>query len=219
MPLRDLFRTALNIKVGVKSEVKDNQEEYVVHAELLCYYSPFFKAATSGNWAEAKTGVVHLPDDDPRVFEVFQDWIYGARLGLMSGQDVDTSLLLALWVFGDKVQVPGFQNAAIEALRDRTCNPPRQFKLKDIKFAFENTAEESPLRKIIIDLYVWESSIDGSISNWLDEAYPKSFIAGVVEGYCVQFQRPGPIKLKKERPYAENAKRYHVTGEVLAPGP
>ncbi|KAL8738996.1 MAG: hypothetical protein Q9181_000278 [Wetmoreana brouardii] len=170
----------------------------------------------SGHWAEAKTGVITLPDDDPIVFTIFQDWLYGQGLKLNQGleldpsQAADASLLLGLWIFGDKVQVPDFQNAAIEALRNRITNPPRHFKLKDIQFAFEHTADGSPLRKLIMDLYVWESSLDGSIGKFLDEAYPKPFITGVVKGYFHQFPRPGPRSIQNKRPYAVNAELYHV---------
>ena len=198
---------------------KDCQEEFMVHTELLCHYSPFFKAAISGNWTEAKTGVVNLPNDEPRIFEIFQSYIYAGSLDLLPEQVSDASLLVALWVFADKMQFPGLQNAAIEALRHQACNPPSHFRLKDLQYAFDNTTEASPLRKFITDLYVWDAAIDVSISTWLEERYPKAFIVGVVEGYCRQFLRPGLKTLAGKRPYAMNARLYYMPNEAVAPGP
>ncbi|KAL8694755.1 MAG: hypothetical protein Q9218_000681 [Villophora microphyllina] len=207
---KDLLRTTVTILVGTEPR----QDKYVPHAELLCHWSPFFKAAITGKFEEAETGVIKLPNDEPRVFDIFQDWLYNnsnkAVLNLGPFDAGDVSLLLALWVFGDKYQVPGFQNAAMEALRTRTINEPRIFRLKDIQFAFGNTLDESPLRKFIVDLYVWEGAIGESIGKFLEEAYPNAFITGVVQGYTTQFARPSPKTVKNNRPYASNATRYYI---------
>ncbi|KAL8873768.1 MAG: hypothetical protein Q9174_000807 [Haloplaca sp. 1 TL-2023] len=217
---KDLLKSFLTVKVGPMTGDKDCQEEFCVHTDLLCHYSPFFKAATSGNWTEAKTGVVNLPYDEPRIFEIFQGYIYAGSLDLRAEQASDASLLVALWVFADKLQFPGLQNQAIEALRrQQACTSPREFRLKDIQYAFDNTTEASPLRKFIIDLYVWEALIVGSISGWLEDGYPRAFIVGVVEGYCQQFPRPGLKTLLAKRPYTTNAGLYHMRDEVMAPGP
>ncbi|KAL8727409.1 MAG: hypothetical protein Q9166_006081 [cf. Caloplaca sp. 2 TL-2023] len=164
----------------------------------------------SGNWAEGKTGVVNLPDDDPKVFEVFSDWLYGERLELDPVQAGDIAFILAIWIFGDKVQAPAFQNAAIEALRAAAMNPPRSFKLKDIQTAFENTAEGSPLQKLIVDLYVWECPLGGLMAKFIHEDYPQAFIIQFADGYFQNFQRPAPKTVKTNRPYNQHAQHYYV---------
>ncbi|KAI4201797.1 MAG: hypothetical protein LQ350_002997 [Teloschistes chrysophthalmus] len=213
-PTKDLQKSSIvTIVVGIEP----HQQEHKIHTELLCFYSPFFKKAVNSDFAEGKTGVVKLPDDEPEVFEIFQNWLYRDHLELTSVEASKMTLLLGLWVFGDKIQAPGFQNAAIEALRDRTVGSPRIFRLKDILFAYNNTPSASALREFIVDLYVWEGAIGESIEKFLNEDYPCDFIASVVQGYTKQFGRPSAKVVKNNRPYAHNAEKYYTPIPAVAP--
>ncbi|KAL8803142.1 MAG: hypothetical protein Q9200_006340 [Gallowayella weberi] len=165
----------------------------------------------NGAWVEAQTGIINLSADDPEVFEVFQYWLYAHDLGLDSDQMEDTSLILSLWVFGDKVQVPDFQNAALDALRSAVVpllKHTRLFRLQDIQTIFEHTGEGSPLRKFIVDLYVWDGPLNGLMAKLLEENYPQAFIIQLFDAYTSTFPRPKNIKDK--RPYGVNAELYHV---------
>lgn len=203
---RDLLRTVVVINVGTE----DNRETFSTHRELLSFYSPYFRAMMNGSWEEAKTNIINLTADEPHIYEIFQNWLYGIDLDLDPPQARDISLMLRLWIFGDKVQVPGFQNAAIEGLRFATNEPPRVVRRSDVAAAFENSGEGSPLRKFIVDLYVWEGSLPGLMRKFLDESYPKAFIAQFFEGYVDAFPRCGAQTVKKNRPYGANAQRYYV---------
>ncbi|KAL8753187.1 MAG: hypothetical protein Q9199_005233 [Rusavskia elegans] len=208
-PFRPLLRSVVTVNVG-SDDHTHTQDSYSTHRELLCYYSPFFRSMMNGSWEEAKSNIINLPADEPQVYEIFQNWLYGAGLDLELGQTKDMSLLLSLWIFGDKVQVPWFQNAAIEALRIAIIEPPREFRLKDIQTAFENSGEGSPIRKLIVDGYVWEGSLKGLMDKFQDEGYPKAFITQFFEGYVEAFPRPSTQTVKKNRPYGLTAQRYYV---------
>jgi hypothetical protein len=54
----------------------DGKREFVVHEELICESSDFFRGAMSGEWKEAGDRVVSLPDDDPDVFALYLQAIY-----------------------------------------------------------------------------------------------------------------------------------------------
>ncbi|KAL9001231.1 MAG: hypothetical protein Q9169_000415 [Polycauliona sp. 2 TL-2023] len=205
-PKKDLLRSTVTINVG-SGQVA---ETFTPHCELLMFYSPYFKTMMNGNWEEAKSNIVNLPADEPMVYEVFQDWLYGVDLSLEDAQMTKPSLMLKLWIFGDKVQVPGFQNAAMEALRYAVIEPPFEFRLKDIQFAFNNSGEGSPLRKFIVDLYVWECPLHGQMDKFQKEGYPQAFITQVFEGYVDTFPRPTAQTVKKNRPYAYSAQYYYV---------
>ncbi|KAL8952748.1 MAG: hypothetical protein Q9222_001359 [Ikaeria aurantiellina] len=200
----DLLKSVVTVLVGPK----DASHTYVTHAEMLAHHSPFFKIAMTGNWLEAKTGVIELPEDDWRVYEVFQNWLYQEILYV----DVDAEIpgfLLKLWVFGDKVQVAAFQNTVIEVLRLQRTNPNRLFNQKDVRYAFDHTDDGSPLRQLILDMFIYEGPLEGSITTWLAEDYPEAFIAGVAEGYFAAFPRPKTTS-KEKRPYLFNSVHYHV---------
>ncbi|KAL8857304.1 MAG: hypothetical protein Q9178_006070 [Gyalolechia marmorata] len=164
----------------------------------------------NGNWEEARSNTINLRADDPKVFEIFVNWLYGVNLELDSDQSKDISLLLNLWIFGDKIQVADFQNAAIEWLRYATSERPRVFRLKDIETAFENSAEGSPIRKLIVDQYIWEGPLYGQMKKFMEEGYPQVFIAQVFEGYVDAFPRPGWQTVRNKRPYGANALPYYI---------
>ena len=62
----------ITVKVGAGT----SQVDFILHKELAARYSSFFRAATQGRWAEARTGVVDLPDDSPEISMGFQKWLY-----------------------------------------------------------------------------------------------------------------------------------------------
>ncbi|KAL8785554.1 MAG: hypothetical protein Q9213_003302 [Squamulea squamosa] len=203
---KELRQTIVTVKVGQE----DAQRTFHTHRELLCFYSPFFRTMMNGDWEESKTNTINLPADEPEVYEVFDNWLYGVDLGLESTQTKDVSLIMSLWIFGDKMQVPGFQNAAIEALRSATMEPPRNFRLKDIRTAFENSGKGSALRKLIVDLYVWEGPLTGLMPRLQHDGYPQAFITQLFEGYVDAFPRPSTQTVKNKRPYGVNAQQYYV---------
>ncbi|KAI4189404.1 MAG: hypothetical protein L6R41_001512 [Letrouitia leprolyta] len=203
---RNPYDTAVTVKVGSEAA----QKSFVMHTELLTYHSAFFKAATAGNWDEAKTGVINLPEDDPEVFQLFLDWLYQPKLCLDDIQAHSLSLIFALWIFGDKKQAAVFQNAVIEDLRTFTNNAPN-FSPGDMRFAFDNIAEGSSLRSFLVDISFWQSSIVKLLQCMLEEArYPKAFVQDDVERYFNHFPRPSPASIKKNRPHAINTRVYYV---------
>ncbi|KAL8711306.1 MAG: hypothetical protein Q9220_004203 [cf. Caloplaca sp. 1 TL-2023] len=206
---RELLRSTVTVRVGPE----DAPDNFVTHAQLLTHHSPVFRTMMNGNWAEAKTGVINLTDDKPKVYEIFQNWLYERSLCISQSQAGDTRLLLCLWVFGDKYQVPAFQNATIDILRFLKTNSTRLFNYGDIVYVFENTQEGSPLRQLILDLFIWECPLDGMFTRWLAHGHPHAFVAGVAEGYSAQF--PRQAKFAKEKPYLTDAERYHVLQQQI----
>lgn len=56
--------------------VGDEEQKFLVHKDIICNKSDFFRAAVTGPWKEGKTGVVRLPEVLPAVFEVYVGWLY-----------------------------------------------------------------------------------------------------------------------------------------------
>lgn len=204
---RDLQKTVIQVNVG--QEI-DSAESFTIHKELVCYYSPFFRAALGGSWAEAETGIVNLPTDIPDVFETFQAWLYTQTLELDETQESDVTFLMELQAFGDKMAVPEFQNAAMDALRLAKLNskPLTLFKLSEIEFAYQHTRADSPLRKLITDMYVWEAHMLTFIDNLAKNSYPMAFVVDVTKGYVTQF--PRPKKSSTLKPYVVAPENYFV---------
>jgi hypothetical protein len=62
---------------------EDAQEWFIVHRALLMARSKFFKKALSGDWNEAKKGIVELPTDDPIIFAIYTHAIYTSGLAIL----------------------------------------------------------------------------------------------------------------------------------------
>lgn len=81
-PPTDAFRSpTIEVLVG------PTEEAFYVHKILLVSRSPFFKAALTGGWKEAKDGIVRLPEADVQSFEWFVYYLYTGQLNLKAIED------------------------------------------------------------------------------------------------------------------------------------
>ena len=165
-------------------------ESFVVHKELVCHYSSFFRSATQGRWLEAQTGVVELLDDIPEIVALFQTWLYAQKLELDEGQRKTCRLLVEIFIFGDKMGAPGFQNAAIDELSQRSMNVYPVPGATIVKRVYDGTMPGSPLRKLLVDFFPWGPWGTSSFTVEFMESYPQRFLAELV-------QRLQPTKAKR----------------------
>ncbi|KAF7858872.1 hypothetical protein EAF04_008914 [Stromatinia cepivora] len=69
-----LGHTIVHVKVG------DDLKDFGIHKDLICHYSPYFKAAFNSGLEESITGIMKLPETKPEVFELFYHWLYNQDL-------------------------------------------------------------------------------------------------------------------------------------------
>ena len=126
----------------------------MIHKNLLCHHSSYFKAALEGGFEESETEVIDLRDEDPDVFWGFKEWLYSGAVTLKHYKvhHGTWSALLDLYVFAEKRIIPRFQNALIDAMIN-VCEENRTFPDTEIHLAWMNTATSSPLRTFLVDLY------------------------------------------------------------------
>lgn len=62
----------------IKIYVGPTEREYALPKDLLCYYSLWFVAYLNEGFREAKEGIIQLPENEPRYFDIFvqihPDW-------------------------------------------------------------------------------------------------------------------------------------------------
>lgn len=81
------IKSALSNKI-VTVVVGHDEVKWCLHENLLVSESDFFKASFRGPWKESKEGVLRLPEDEPRTFELFvgvSPQSDSATLGLIFG--------------------------------------------------------------------------------------------------------------------------------------
>ena len=137
-----------------------------VHEELLFKYSPVFKAAFSGECRESSERCMALPEDDPETVERFMQWLYSKSLGLTKGVSLETWderhwQLVRLNTFADKFDVDLLKNSIIDEMfmgsnQLDSCLPDPPM----IEYIYENTTAKSSLRKLIVEIYVWQIDYD-----------------------------------------------------------
>lgn len=156
--------------------VGPSKQDFTVHKELLGFYSDFFRAAFNGSFKEATEGRIELPDTQVDVFEIFQVWLYSRSL--LNTEDLQDQpdykkypsfgALARLWVFGDKYQIPLLQNCAADAILQYNKDE-NKFNTCIIRIAYQDTMQESPLRRLAIDISVFRMVHEKAASSILDK--------------------------------------------------
>lgn len=101
------------VKVGPISD-----DCWILPKELLVSRSKFFQVALSGEWSEAKSRVVELPEEEPSVFEVFIGWLYSGKVARAHRGYTDENALklFKAWILGDKLDCGDFKDLVLDLL-------------------------------------------------------------------------------------------------------
>jgi len=131
---------------------KQLRHPFRIHQNYICHYSPYFKAAFTGNFTEAETQELQLEDVEGEIFGVFVNWLYTQTIEDEEAKVPSAHHLIQLWVLADRLLVPTLQNQALLVLdkqRREGCRPSLSYN-----FVYENTKDNSPLRLYIIECCV-----------------------------------------------------------------
>jgi hypothetical protein len=181
--------TFAKVVVGRKAQ------SFTVHLDLLTYHSPFFRAALTGSFKEAEKKLVTLSETYVETFELFVHWLYhqqfptdvdSPQLLALYHDDEDSSfqfeVLVRLYVFCDKYDVPGLKRQCLDALFDHLTDAPELPHLNDVGIAFDNLDDKDPLRRMITDSYCYWSSGDCWEASRIQNL-PSAFLAEVLSQY------------------------------------
>jgi hypothetical protein len=153
---------------------------FIVHKKILCAYSPFFEAACKPEWMKPEDRVIKLPEDDPETIKAVVYWMYNNDICIPKskvkvlqswkedGMQTAWGLLVKLFIAGDKFQIPRLKNGTISALVSLWQMGESSLTPTNIvRFAFDHTSDESPLRKALIMMLLYE--FDGKNAGNLEE--------------------------------------------------
>ncbi|KAH0378260.1 hypothetical protein KCU92_g8812, partial [Aureobasidium melanogenum] len=199
------YQTLVTIEVG------SEKKKFVIHKDLLTFYSDFFRGAFNGSFIEAAEGKLSLPDVEVPIFDIFNQFLYTGRLADGEGHTLRSNTLIKLWLFGDRFIVPCLQNSAIDAL-DKKFHMTHSLPTRFNKLIWENTLPSALLRKYMLDIVVYMADVEVILSSgneeyWTHEAlvdlakalFNKQVVGDVDNDY--------PTMPKRDRCY------YHVHAE------
>ncbi|KUJ12246.1 uncharacterized protein LY89DRAFT_756601 [Mollisia scopiformis] len=145
-------RDIVHVKVGL------GLQDFGIHKNLLCGYSPFFKTAFTSGFEEARSGIMKLPEKDAKMFELFYNWLYTQELWDRDARREEwpeLEGLMKLYIFADTVKVPVLKNHIIDTLQ-AISNATRRLPVSVFPYVWSNTTATDPIRTLMVDWLVWE---------------------------------------------------------------
>lgn len=129
--------------------VGPKRKTFRLHEHLLCDRSDYFKATFQGEFAEAKSKELYLPDDNDASFELFVNWLYGGNLKPPSNDD-ELSAHLGLLALAEKVLIEHLGNLTADHIRGYYRDSKARVSARDLSFVFDNTSSHLMLRCMVV---------------------------------------------------------------------
>ena len=182
-----------------------------MHRGLLSHHSSYFRAALNGPFQEAATGEVVLKDEESRIFEVFNTWLYTGKV-TQEVDGVDTACewyqLTRLYVFADKRGIPRLKNAVVN---DIVNKPHKKTGIhSQVDYVYSNTPVKSLLRKLLVDILIWKLDIQTSKVFGNDKTCRQDFLLDIIRALDL---RPTPKNIA-DAPFRKNLKGYYEDEDV-----
>lgn len=163
-------------------EVGTEKRIFVVHKDVLRYYSDFFATSLDGHYREAQENlnelpedrpdVIELPEDRPDVIELFVNWLYSQRFQWTDDRTATRMTwpnMTQLHVFADLHGIPTLKELTITAIFECYANTPRPWRfelMREVSWVYAHTVESSRLRKLLVDYAVWDAFGDDEYSEY-----------------------------------------------------
>jgi len=135
----------------IKVLIGPEEQIFIIHTDVVCAKSRFFKAACSGRWKEGQEECVRLPDVKPEIFQCYVDWVYGGIFVAEGPVDNEVKMATSLYVLGDILDDIRLRNTALKALTSYACVERKHPSVGSIRRAWINTPSHSLFRKWIVD--------------------------------------------------------------------
>jgi hypothetical protein len=167
------YKSTIDVLVGSQEEL------FVVHKDVICVSSKFFKAACSQRWVEGKEKKVRLPEVEPKIFQSYVAWLYSGDYRMQACKDdtkyvIDSAIdaAIELYLLGDVLDDISFRNKMMEV---QVCQDlgrvPCTATLREV---WERTPPTSPLRKMYVERFILRVSREGITQNL--KGYPLELV-------------------------------------------
>ena len=198
---RSNFAQTITVLVGEK------EQSFIVHQDIICASSEFFRAAVSKGWQEEETKTVRLREHSPAAFKIYLEWLYVGKDG-----DVDLEALALtyadelipederipetilprlfaghalckLWMLGDFLDDEKFNDDVIAWVHNDVHGHQLGQAAAALEFIWENAGdcEKSSLRRLVEDK-LFAAMVASWFSMW-KASTPASWLAAWLSTY------------------------------------
>ncbi|KAG9582426.1 hypothetical protein KCU77_g9934, partial [Aureobasidium melanogenum] len=148
-------------------------------------------------------------DVDVAAFRLYTEWVYSGRIQKealeVNAVDIDLSSIGQAYILGEKLQDLKFKNAVINLLL-QTIITQGKMDLTLPTLVFKETSASAPLRRLLVDLYVWYGYKDWLKSNGSKESISSTFLSDLSAAF---FDRHGHDGVTKAKALALDPCNYH----------
>ncbi len=171
---------------------KEPGQIFLVHKNIACGSSPFFKAAFESQMIEGTTQCMRLEDVEVETFGLVVHWIYHGTIEsqesfifpcLDDEEEARPNLLplAKLWIFAQRILMPGLQNTVVEVMwkKFRLASRDHQVELCEL-VCLEEEPQLSELFVLIAHHFAWHCS-DTYLTRLLHLLPPVILVAITIE--------------------------------------
>ena len=137
--------------------VSDAKLNYVVHKQLITFYSPFFDRAFNGQFIEGETQTMTLEDVDGNTFGLFVNWLYTQKVCHPGSkpEKLEVMEMAMLWTLAGRFMIPKLQNQIMPDIELAMADGEWNIIFPVYKYAYE--VEEATKLKVaaVQDLLVY----------------------------------------------------------------
>lgn len=159
---------------------------FALDKDLICKNSAYFEAAFNSDFSEAATQELEIEDVDIEIFRIFVHWLHKGKLVGDDENRPSYTTLVKIWLFADSILAPKLQNLVIYDI-DQARYEHDYFPSARLHLVYDNTAEGSPLRRLIVDTWNFTYRIS------TPENYPHQFLVDLINNSLPK-ENPGRFR-------------------------
>jgi hypothetical protein len=177
---------------AVTLHVGPSEHTILAHTDFISRDSEFFKAALKKDWVEGKTRIIKLPDECPKVFTHYLNYVYCKRLPtkilitksgstFVKDSAEHYQLLVKLYVLGERLLDDSVRDAVLlkivrlTYLFEKSSYPV--FAIGEaVNIVYRGTPVGSPARRLMVDCHVAHGTDDS-----FDSTCDADFVLEVVQ--------------------------------------
>lgn len=191
------------------------EKTFIIHKGLLCNSAEYCKATFEGGFKESQTQFLELPEEDPVMFSHFQLWLYSGNIleSHETAKDISWKVLTDLYFFGEARGIPSLQNEAIDVCIYKST-ASNVIPTLQINRVYENTPENSPLRRLLVDWMTFDAILIDP--KWFKDdrkdQYPKQFLFDL----AVSLYQKGVGAKSKITDFKAVRSNYHIPDRTMS---